>query len=179
MAVVVVIHPLLRTVFEWFYKPQVNNGPEAEGDARQKTRITYDLLFAGIFTFVLHGFSAFKVILVLFANYTLAKKLPREAVPVAAWVFNMAILFSNELCEGYRFTKIAEVLLRGPFTDAGQAWGHWLDSYGGLVPRWEVLFNITVLRLISFDLDYYWALGQSSNSALEVCCLSGTRRSKS
>lgn len=31
---------------------------------------------------------------------------------------------------------------------------------GGLLPRWSVNFNITVLRLISYNLDHYWAAKQ-------------------
>jgi len=45
--------------------------------------------------------------------------------------------------------------------------GHTLDSYGGLIPRWEVLFNFTILRLISFNLDYYWSLNTRTSSPLE------------
>jgi len=37
----------------------------------------------------------------------------------------------------------------------GYAMDHLLG--GGLLPRWEVSFNITVLRMISYNLDYYWA----------------------
>jgi hypothetical protein len=47
-------------------------------------------------------------------------------------------------------------------------WGSWLDSHGGIMPRWEILFNITVLRLISFNLDYYWSLDRRAESPLEV-----------
>ncbi len=31
------------------------------------------------------------------------------------------------------------------------------DSIEGIYPRWHVGFNITMLRLISFNMDYYWA----------------------
>lgn len=36
------------------------------------------------------------------------------------------------------------------------------DSYSGLLPRWHVNFNITMLRLISFGMDYHWASMQQS-----------------
>ena len=35
-----------------------------------------------------------------------------------------------------------------------------LDLYRGVMPRWEVTFNITMLRMLSFGMDYYWALRQ-------------------
>jgi hypothetical protein len=43
-----------------------------------------------------------------------------------------------------------------------------MDDHGGLIPRWEVLFNITILRLISFNLDYYWSLNSPRASPVEV-----------
>ena len=48
------------------------------------------------------------------------------------------------------------------------AWGRWLDSFGGLLSRWEILFNLTVLRMISFNMDYYWSLDRRSYSPVEV-----------
>lgn len=48
------------------------------------------------------------------------------------------------------------------------SWAEWMDSYSGIIPRWEILFNLTVLRLISFNLDYYWSLEKGAGSALEV-----------
>lgn len=47
-------------------------------------------------------------------------------------------------------------------------WGDFMDDHGGLIPRWEVLFNITILRLISFNLDYYWSLNLPGASPVEV-----------
>lgn len=31
------------------------------------------------------------------------------------------------------------------------------DDYGGLLPRWHISYNISMLRLISFNMEYYWA----------------------
>lgn len=36
------------------------------------------------------------------------------------------------------------------------------------MPRWEVLFKVTVLRLISFNMDHYWSLEYPAGSAIEV-----------
>ncbi|KAI9854879.1 MAG: glycerol transporter, partial [Pleopsidium flavum] len=54
-----------------------------------------------------------------------------------------------------------------PEKGAAGNWGTWLDAYGGLIPRWEILFNITVLRLVSFNLDYYWSLDRRGGSPIE------------
>jgi hypothetical protein len=126
-----------------------------------------------IFLLALHGISAAKVLTILYVNYQVATALPRQYVPAATWIFNISILFANELCNGYRFSDIAALILPPQTSKAGRQpdnWGDWLDSYGGLIPRWEILFNICVLRLISFNFDYYWSLDHKVMSAVEVCC---------
>ena len=125
-----------------------------------------------IFILVLHGVSAAKVFAILYANYQVATALPHRYVPAATWIFNISILFANELCNGYKFSDAVSLLLPPQTTKAGDAptgnWGEWVDSYGGLIPRWEILFNICVLRLISFNFDYYWSLDRRAVSPVEV-----------
>ena len=180
MLVVLTIHPLLRRLFDSIYvfsggvsgaTSQRQNGggspfsrEQNAADGRLEQRIAFDLIFGLIFIIALHGVSAAKVLIILYINYSLATNLKRENVSLATWVFNIGILFANELGEGYRMTKIAHVVL---FSE-NNAWAASLDSYGGLLPRWEVLFKITILRLISFNFDYIWSLDQSGSSALEV-----------
>jgi len=168
MALVVILHPLLRKAYNHF-KPlptSETSRPEKLGEARLQQRVSYDLVFATIFLFVLHGFSALKVFFIICTNYTLATSLPKQYIPTLTWLFNIAVLFANELCSGYPYARVAQVLSFGDQPPLN--WGVMLDSYGGLVPRWEVLFNLTVLRLISFNLDYYWSLDQRGGSPVEV-----------
>lgn len=111
------------------------------------------------------------MLLILYLNYSLSKKLPKEYIPTATWVFNIGVLFANELCRGYSFGRIYSFVFPQPLSEDGLTavnWGTWLDGYGGLIPRWEVLFNITVLRLISFNMDYYWSLQLRNGSPVEV-----------
>lgn len=125
----------------------------------------------------LHGISAAKVFLILYVNFQLATGLPRQYVPAATWVFNIAILFANELCHGYPLADFAAMLLPPQTSAAGEKpgnWGTWLDSYGGLIPRWEILFNVCVLRLISFNFDYYWSLDRRAISPVEVSLIPGS-----
>jgi protein-cysteine N-palmitoyltransferase HHAT len=136
-------------------------------------RSSFDYGFALIFLGALHGFSALKVIIILYLNFSIATRLPRQYVPAATWIFNIGTLFANELCDGYKFSKIVEFISSaGPGSvEKGpelQNWGTWLDSYSGIMSRWEILFNITVLRLISYNMDYYWSLNRRSGSPLEV-----------
>lgn len=190
LAVVVVLHPLLRTVYDYFWRantyiqtrqiPSSSKGltqglpGSAAASARLQQRVSFDFYFAIIFVIALHGFSALKIVLILFTNYVLAKGLRRQYVPAATWLFNIAILFANELGHGYPYASIATTF--SPFQNSRPAakgfqewnWGNWLDDYSGLIPRWEVLFNITVLRLISFNLDYYWSLNMQGGSPVEV-----------
>lgn len=172
MAVVVVLHPLLRQLYHAVFGPaqsESKSSNHVQGQYRLRTRISYDVAFAAIFLFVLHGFSALKIGLILYMNFLLAKRLPASMVPFATWGFNLVILFANELCHGYPYTQIAETLLPAPSAQGQNAWASWLDSFGGLIPRWEVLFKMTILRLISFNMDYYWSLAQDKASSLEVC----------
>ena len=160
--------------------PSRSYAPAPRVEPRFEQRITFDVLFSILFVFVLHGSSAFKIALVLWANYSLAKRLPRHYVPLATWCFNILVLFANELNKGYKYTRMVELASlgtagsRGPLT----GWAEWLDGHGGLVSRWEISFNVTVLRLISFNLDYYWSLAANGHDLYEVCeplCLPSAR----
>lgn len=146
--------------------------PAAAADARLNQRISFDVGFAVIFLAALHGFSIFKILAILYLNYQIAVKLPKAYVPGATWIFNLAVLFANELLHGYHYSSIFGFFLPSTLSEKGtpaRNFGHTLDSYGGLIPRWDVLFNFTVLRLISFNLDYYWSLNSRASSPLEVC----------
>ncbi|KAI9848012.1 MAG: glycerol transporter [Thelocarpon superellum] len=188
------IHPLLRRLYDTVYADgqqerhhesssgaKESLGTAAAADRRLHQRVSFDIRFAVLFLCALHGFSALKVFLILYLNYTLATKLPRAYVPVATWIFNICLLFANELSNGYPYSRIADLLQPMPASvdadaDGASNWGTWLDSYGGLMPRWHILFNITVLRLISFNLDYYWSLERRGSSPVEVSAGSGGAR---
>lgn len=82
-------------------------------------------------------------------NYLIAKKCRASQLsPFLTWAFNGFILFMNEIHKGYRFESLSPSL-------AG------LDSFSGVYPRWYVMFNITMLRLVSFNMDYYWSCRQT------------------
>lgn len=186
------LHPLLRRLFDSVYNaaPTVSsrtfpNGNDSlidsasestTADRRKNQRISFDLGFSVLFLLALHGFSALKVLLILYINYTLATQLKKEYVTVATWIFNIGILFANELGKGYSYSDIANLTLAWSASaeasikeDMKGNWGTILDSYGGLIPRWEILFNVTVLRLISFNFDYVWSLKRGASSPVEVC----------
>lgn len=179
MALLLVFHPLLRRVWNVFHpvprelRAARPNVPEA-AEARLRQRTSYDAAFALFFLVALHGFSAAKILAILTINYRLATSVPKRYIPAVTWVFNICVLFANELCSGYSYRNIAQFLAGSPAenlvtgTSGLVALGEWMDSYGGLIRRWEILFNITVLRLISFNLDYYWSLDRRASSPIEV-----------
>ncbi|KAK4043711.1 MBOAT, membrane-bound O-acyltransferase family-domain-containing protein [Parachaetomium inaequale] len=178
MALLLVFHPLLRRVWNAVYpvpqelKAGRANAAEA-AEARLRQRTSYDAAFALFFLVALHGFSAVKILAILAINYRLAMSVPKKYIPAVAWAFNICILFANELCSGYKFKAIALLLTGGPATDmrtdtrALVSLGQWLDRHGGIMRRWEILFNITVLRLVSFNLDYYWSLDRWGSNPIE------------
>ncbi|OJD15456.1 hypothetical protein AJ78_04297 [Emergomyces pasteurianus Ep9510] len=190
LALLLVIHPLFRRAIDTFVPSAIDSNSvspqyrkikddettkydSAAADLRLKRRVTFDFYFALVFIAALHGFSALKVLAILAINYNIATKLSRDKIPAATWIFNIGILFANELLNGYRYADIAEALTwTSSASNAGGDnilvfSGKWLDSCGGLIPRWDILFNLTVLRLISFNLDYYWSLGYRSASPIE------------
>lgn len=181
--IVVILHPLLRRLYDYLCRADTytqvrqtapaNNGfnltqglsVEAAADARLEQRISFDFAFALVFVTALHGFSALKVLGILYLNYKIATTVPKKYQPAATWIFNVGTLFANEIFQGYPYKDVA-AFIHG--NDGEGTWGAWLDSYGGLMSRWEVLFNITVLRLISFNLDYYWSINMRGGSPIEV-----------
>ncbi|KAI4203344.1 MAG: hypothetical protein LQ350_001865 [Teloschistes chrysophthalmus] len=183
MALLLAFHPLLRPLYELLRPINTNIVPELQkvagsakdrqAEARLDQRVRFDIGFACLYLLALHGTSAFKIFAILYINFTLAEGLPRSYVPWATWIFNIGILFANELCKGYPYGDIARLVLPATSApgisdgDPAKNWGSYLDSYGGLLPRWEILFKVTVLRLISFNLDYCWSLDRAGGSPLE------------
>lgn len=177
LALLLALHPLCRKAWNRFYRPiPVGKNPVDTAEARLDQRASFDYSFAIVFLGALHGFSMLKVLAILYINYHVATSLPRKYIPAATWVFNIGTLFANELGNGYKYRDIAAILsgtspylLRtAPVDTALTSWGAWMDSWSGIMGRWEILFNITTLRLISFNMDYYWSLDYRSSSPMEV-----------
>ncbi|KAJ7741101.1 MBOAT, membrane-bound O-acyltransferase family-domain-containing protein [Mycena metata] len=100
----------------------------------------------------LHGTSVLKIAPILTINYLISKQFGASKLgPICSWIFNVAVLFLNDWHSGYKFGNVAASLA-------------FLDDYEGIYPRWHVSFNITMLRLVSFSMDYYWACNAPSAS---------------
>ncbi|KAK9321501.1 MBOAT, membrane-bound O-acyltransferase family-domain-containing protein [Lipomyces orientalis] len=108
-------------------------------------RRVFDVGFAAIFLAVLHGFSTLKILTLYLANFLISKSLKKGTGMLVTWAFNIVVLFLNESYEGYKFGSLVPGLAI-------------LDGYCGLLPRWDVNFNFSVLRMISYNYDYYESL---------------------
>ncbi|KAJ2393295.1 glycerol transporter [Coemansia sp. RSA 2559] len=108
----------------------------------------FPCLFATIFVIALSGTSTVFILGLTLGNYALAKTVGgRRWAPLVFWAYNMGMLFANENYRGYEFGLIAERLA-------------WLDEWRGILRRWDVTFNLTMLRMVSFAMDYHWRLCQ-------------------
>ncbi|KAG0634392.1 glycerol:H+ symporter [Tuber brumale] len=179
-------HFLLRRGFDvlssrLFPTPPLNSSYRPSHNINR--RKCFDLLFAVIFLTALHSLSIIKILVILTANWLISFFHPSSIfVPILTWGFNIGVLFANEYFEGYHFRLILPWLIAGEGAGVGYAMDHFLG--GGLLPRWEISFNITVLRLISYNMDHYWAakrleeagdvvVGRDEGSVLEVRSLIG------
>ncbi|KAJ5993703.1 Glycerol uptake protein 1 [Penicillium sp. IBT 35674x] len=180
LVLLLIAHPLVRRIYNSCVSRASattklsNSSTATAGDAQLEQRMRFDFVFGLIFITALHGVSALKVLSILLINYRISKHLPRCYIPAVTWTFNICILFANELSGGYPLEKVAMLFAPGSGTTGGKGsllvqWAQTLDNFGGIMPRWEVLFKITVLRLISFNMDYYWSLDYVSASPIEVC----------
>ncbi|CAD6929356.1 unnamed protein product [Tilletia laevis] len=111
-------------------------------------RLLFLSFFAAVFLVALHGTNSIKILLFAGLNYALAHRcggaLDARLVVPAIWAFNIGVLFLAHWTEGL------------PWKLLGTSFA-WLDAYTGLLPRWYINYNISMLRLVSFALDCHWA----------------------
>ncbi len=113
----------------------------------------YSLIAFG-FIIYLFELSAIFPLTVILINYAIGKIFKAsQLTTVLTWAFNLFILFHSKSQRGYRFLEYlgSELLF--------------LDDYRGVMP-WEIYFNITFCRLVSFNIDYRDAiLAQEKDSS--------------
>lgn len=122
-----------------------NSNSHSPAVAVKPNRIAFLTVFTAIFLFALHGFNSLKLLLILAINYGLTKALGGARVaPAVAFAFNIGALFAVHWNDGFEYSRISPALSV-------------LEVFKGLLPRWQINFNITMLRLVSFAMDYHWA----------------------
>ncbi|TFK50179.1 MBOAT-domain-containing protein [Heliocybe sulcata] len=135
----------LKYIYDYF-----SNAPiPYHGSSSHPYRIPFLSAFSVLMLVGLHGSSALKVLVIISLNYHIAKYFgASKLAPIFTWVFNAAVLFANETNGGYKFAALHPSL-------------EFLDSMNGAYPRWHVSFNITMLRLVSFSMDHFWACNRN------------------
>ncbi|KAI7865139.1 MBOAT, membrane-bound O-acyltransferase family-domain-containing protein [Spinellus fusiger] len=114
-------------------------------------RLYFFLSASLIILTILYGSSVLKILIIVSMSYTIGQMFQGSLWnPTLTWVFSLGMLFLNQLYHGYSFESL------------GQSFA-WLDSYQGINMRWHILFNFTILRLISFNMDRYWQVKTSTS----------------
>ncbi|KAA1108501.1 glycerol transporter [Puccinia graminis f. sp. tritici] len=123
------------------------------GPGRRKD---FQTLIAALILLLLHGSSVIIIFAILILNFQVSRisiptspssRIQKAAATGLVWFVNLAVLFANDYWNGYAFKHLSSSL---EFLDRPQ--------YKGLIPRWQIGFNISLLRLISYALDYQWAV---------------------
>lgn len=124
LAGVIIIHLAARRTISWAFNFE--------------KRLLFDFVCGILFLLVIHGFNTFKVLIHVLIMYGIAKFVPSSRGALAlTWVYGVLTLFLN-----HAYYKVP--------TGIG-----WIDhGYEGLVPRWDVFYNFTLLRMILFNCDY-------------------------
>ncbi|ODV98372.1 hypothetical protein PACTADRAFT_852 [Pachysolen tannophilus NRRL Y-2460] len=105
-------------------------------------RNKFDLVFGCIFLFAAHGFNSIRILLHLTINYVLGKYITnRKAAKLATWAYGILALFINDKYGNLRYVYFSPILAP-------------LDNFRGIVSRWDVFFNFTLLKMLSFNFDY-------------------------
>lgn len=112
-------------------------------------RSHFDAVVAVGFLLAVHGVNLLKYALLVAFNYAIPRVLPPKMAVVATWTFGVLSLFIVD--------RIQPLPTGIDLLDAG---------FKGLVERWDVFFNFTVLRMVSFNMDYLERKAQLGNPEL-------------
>ncbi|CCD25548.1 putative O-acyltransferase NDAI_0F02300 [Naumovozyma dairenensis CBS 421] len=108
------------------------------------TKLRFDCFFGLIFLFAAHGVNSLRILThmtVLFSIVHVFKRNRRLATALT-WTYGIAALFINDKYRTYAFGNILSIL--SPLD----------NGYKGIIPRWDVFFNFTLLRMISYNMDF-------------------------
>jgi D-alanyl-lipoteichoic acid acyltransferase DltB (MBOAT superfamily) len=159
LTVVLVLHFVFRRAFNVVFirmSPTPPSGSSCFPSHNLTQRKLFDIMFAVTFLTALHSLSVLKILFIIVANFMISFFHPSSSfVPILTWIFNIGVLFANEYYSGYRFQAIFPWLAAGEGAGFGSAMDNFLG--GGILNRWHISFNITILRLISYNMDHHWA----------------------
>ncbi|ANZ73919.1 BA75_01479T0 [Komagataella pastoris] len=111
-------------------------------------RTTFDFLFGIVFLFGAHGYNCLRIYFHVFVTYLLARLIPNpKYATLACWIWAVSTLFINDNYRTVQFGSLSPSLA-------------FMDQFHGIIARWDVFYNFTVLRMLSFNLDYLNAKGE-------------------
>mmetsp|Transcript_13652 Transcript_13652/g.22286 ORF Transcript_13652/g.22286 Transcript_13652/m.22286 type:complete len:670 (+) Transcript_13652:209-2218(+) len=116
---------------------------------RMQVRAWYAMIVSLGAIIYVHEAGALKIIFFTILNFVLCRLLivlkMGRATPVILWVYNLVILYLNDTYRGYKFVHVF-----GP-----SPWSFYFDGKSGLM-QWHHSFNLVMLRMMSFNMDYWW-----------------------
>lgn len=102
------------------------------------------LIASSVYVIYLHGSCVLFILAIALGNYVLTKSFAgTSAFPYLLWIYNLTFLVSNRVYSGYKFASFGAQFA-------------FLDQHRGEL-RWHISFNMVMLRMLSFGLDYHWA----------------------
>ncbi|KAI0465164.1 hypothetical protein LJB42_000386 [Komagataella kurtzmanii] len=113
-------------------------------------RTTFDFVFGIVFLFGAHGYNCLRIYFHVFVTYLLARLIPKpKYATLACWIWAVSTLFIND---NYRTVQFGSLLPSLSF----------MDQFHGIIARWDVFYNFTLLRMLSFNLDYLNAKAEAA-----------------
>lgn len=104
-------------------------------------RTKFDFIYGILFLLIAHGTNSIKILIHLGINYVIGKvvveKSNKKTAIILTWIYGILTLFFNDY---FRDHSVGV-----SFIDKG---------WKGIISRWDVFFNFTLLRMLSFNLDY-------------------------
>ncbi|KOG96131.1 Glycerol uptake protein 2 [Saccharomyces pastorianus] len=110
----------------------------------KSSKIYFDFACGLVFICLFYGINSIKFFTHAFIFFTLAHSLKRKRslATLAIWSYGVFTLFINQKVRNFPFSNIATIL---------NPMDHW---YKGIIPRWDFFFNFTLLRLLSYSMDF-------------------------
>jgi D-alanyl-lipoteichoic acid acyltransferase DltB (MBOAT superfamily) len=126
----------------------IMNWKKGQKDAL-RVRICYDFVCSMSFFMISYGTSCIWITQIVLINYMIGKWGRSMYISsILTWIFSLTILITSEYYHGYHFAP----------------WIPFLDHYRGIIQisdlSWHIHFRLTLLRMISFNMDYRWALNR-------------------
>lgn len=98
-------------------------------------RTVFDAVFGALYVFGLHGTNCVRILVHVVTMYSIAKSVGDSRVArIVLWVYGVLTLFFNHWTRQYAIPG--------------------LEAFHGTVARWDVFYNFTLLRMLSFTMDY-------------------------